>query len=190
MVTTAEKGDALSNLLAAYEGEINAHARYKAFAQRADAEGLPRAATLFRAAARAEQIHAGNHARVIRHMGGDARAEIQPFRVSNTLENLRSAFFGEQREIDSLYPAFLEQAQSRFDMTAARSFTWAMESEKSHAKLYSDAVTAFERGEITRWTIADMELYVCTVCGYTAKTVESDNCPVCNFLWDRFEVIR
>jgi rubrerythrin len=189
MVAT-EKENSISNLLAAYEGELNAHAKYKAFAVKADAEGLHRASSLFRAAARAEQIHANNHARVIRRMGGNARAEVHPFSVRNTLENLRSALVGEQREIDSLYPAFLEHAQANWDMTAARTFTWAMESEKSHAKLYSDAVEAFEKGEITRWTLADLELYVCTVCGYTAKTVEADNCPVCNFLWERFEVIR
>ena len=189
MVTT-ETEASLSNLLTAYEGEINAHARYKAFALKAEAEGLPRAASLFRAAARAEQIHAGNHARVIRHMHGDARAQVHPFHVKNTLENLRSALFGEQNEIDSLYPAFLEQAQSRFNTIAARTFTWAMESEKSHAKLYGDAIKAFESGEITHWTLADLVLYVCTVCGYTAKTQEADNCPVCNFSWDRFEVLR
>jgi rubrerythrin len=189
MVTT-DKEDALTSLLAAYEGEINAHAKYKAFALKAEAEGLPRAASLFRAAARAEQIHAGNHARVIRHLHGDARAEIHPFHVRNTLENLRAALYGEQNEIDALYPAFLQHAQSRFNTIAARTFTWAMESERSHAKLYSDAIKAFENGEITHWTFADLALYVCTVCGYTAKNKEADNCPVCNFLWERFEVIR
>jgi rubrerythrin len=189
MVIT-EKESTLSNLLAAYEGEINAHARYKAFAQKAEVEGLPRAASLFRAAARAEQIHAGNHARVIRQMGGNARAEIHPFHIKNTLENLRSALFGEQREIESLYPAFLEHAQTNWVVTAARTFNWAMEAERSHAKLYRDAIKAFENGGITHWTLSDLELYVCTVCGYTATTQEADNCPVCNFLWDRFEVIR
>lgn len=189
MVVTDKEG-ALGNLRAAYVNEINAHARYKAFALRAEAEGLPRAASLFRAAARAEQIHAGNHARVIRHMGGDAHGEIRPFRIGTTLENLHSAAFSEQHEIDSLYPALIEHAQSRFITTAARSFTWAMESEKSHAKLYGDAVKAFESGQITHWTLADLELYVCTVCGYTAKTTEADNCPVCNFPWERFEVIH
>ena len=189
-MVTAEREDALSNLLAAYEGEVNAQARYKAFAVKAEFEGLPRAASLFRAAARAEEIHANNHARVIRRMGGNARAEIRPFSVRNTLQNLRSALFGEQVEIDSLYPAFLERAQANWDMTAARTFTWAMEAEKSHARLYSDAVTAFEKGQITHWTLADLVLYVCTVCGYMAKTQEADNCPVCNFIWDRFEVIR
>ena len=189
MVIT-ENESAISNLLAAYEGEINAHAKYKAFAVKAESEGLFRAASLFRAAARAEQIHAGNHARVIRRMGREATARIHPFSVRSTLENLRSALFGEQHEIDSLYPAFLEHAKSCWDTIAARSFNWAMEAEKSHAKLYSDAVKAFESGGITHWTKADLEFYVCTVCGYTANVIESDNCPVCNFLWNRFEVIR
>jgi len=185
-----EKESSIGNLLAAYEGEISAHAKYKAFAVKAENEGLHRAASLFRAAARAEQIHAGNHARVIRRLGGEARAELHPFRVRTTLENLKSALFDEQHEVDSLYPALLDFANLRWDVTAARSFTWAIESEKSHAKLYSEAVKAFENGGITNWTNADIEFFVCTVCGYTAKSQEADNCPVCNYLWERFEVIR
>ena len=123
-------------------------------------------------------------------MGCEACAQIHPFRVRSTIENLKAALFGEQHEIDSLYPAFLEHAKCCWDTIAARSFTWAMESEKSHVKLYSDAVKAFESGGITHWTMADLIFYVCTVCGYTAKTPEAENCPVCNFLWERFEVIR
>ena len=37
------------------------------------------------------------------------------------------------------------------------------------------------------WTRAQLEFYVCTLCGYTAKTTEAENCPACNFLWERFE---
>ena len=97
------------------------------------------AASLFRAAARAEQIHAGNHARVIRQMGGEAAVGILPFRVKSTLENLRAALGGEQLEIDSLYPKFLVHATSQLDTSAMRSFVWAMESERTHARLYEDA---------------------------------------------------
>ena len=74
-MVAAENESAVSDLVAAYEGELNAHVRYKAYAVRAEAEGMNGAASLFRAAARAEQIHAGNHARVIRHMGGDVEDE-------------------------------------------------------------------------------------------------------------------
>ena len=89
---------------------MNANARYKAFARKAEVERLPGAASLFRAAARAEQIHANNHARVIRHLGGEAKAPIHPVHVQSTLKNLKAALSGVLREIDSLYPAFLNEA--------------------------------------------------------------------------------
>lgn len=187
MVAT-ENENAVSNLLEAYENELNAHARYKAYAAKAEADGIYGAAALFRAAARAEQIHAGNHARVIRHMGGEIEAEIQPFRVKSTLENLKTALGGEQNEIEALYPAFLVHAASQLETSAMRSFQWAIESEKTHARLYEDAVAAMESGP--GWTKERLDFYVCTLCGYTAKTQEADNCPACNFVWDRFEVIR
>jgi rubrerythrin len=190
MVAT-ENENAIGNLLAAYEGELNSHARYKAYAARAESEGMYGAASLFRAAARAEQIHAGNHARVIRHMGGEIEAEIRQFRVRTTLENLKVALIGEQREIDSLYPAFLVHATSRLDTTAVRSFIWAMESEKTHVRLYQDAVTSMESAETgPGWTKDQLDFYVCKLCGYTAKAQEAENCPACNFVWDSFEVIR
>lgn len=187
MVAT-ENESAVNNLLDAYASELNAHARYKAYAARAEAEGMYGAASLFRAAARAEQIHAGNHARVIRSMGGDIEAKIHPFRVRSTIENLKTALGGEQHEIESLYPSFLVHATSQLDTTAMRSFHWAMESEKTHARLYEDALTAMEKGP--GWTRDQLDFYVCTLCGYTARTQEADNCPACNFVWDRFEVIR
>lgn len=130
-----ENESAVSNLLVAYESELNAHVRYKAYAAKAEDEGMFGAASLFRAAARTEQIHAGNHARVIRRMGGEIEAEIRPFRVKSTWENLKTALGGEGDEIDSLYPSFLVYATSQLDTTAMRSFLWAMESEKTHARL-------------------------------------------------------
>jgi rubrerythrin len=189
MVTT-QFHSAVANLVVAFDNEMNAHASYKAFAQQAEVEGIKGAASLFRAAARAEQIHATNHARVIRRMGGEARAEIRPVRVKSTLENLKAALGGEQDEINTLYPTFLKEATSHLDTTAVRSFIWAMESEKTHARLYVDAVTTLENGAPDAWTQAQLDFYVCTLCGYTAKTPEADNCPACNFLWERFEVIR
>jgi rubrerythrin len=56
----------LLNLQAAYEGESNATIKYTAFAIKAEIDGYLRAAGLFRAAARAEQVHAAHHARIIR----------------------------------------------------------------------------------------------------------------------------
>ena len=175
----------LRNLQSAYEGESNAHAKYTAFAVKADAEGLHGAASLFRAAARAEQIHAGSHARVIRQLGAEPIATIHPIHVKSTIENLNEARSGERYEIDSMYPEFIREAKGHNNTAALRSFEWALEAEKTHARLFSEAISVLDSG----WLIAARTFYVCTACGYTSETPEAERCPTCNLPWERFEAI-
>lgn len=187
----AENATTVTNLLAAFEGESNAHAKYAAFAVKADEEGFHGAASLFRAAARAEQIHAQNHARVIKQLGGEAHCEIHPVAIKSTLENLKIALAGENYEIDSMYPEFLAEAQSRGNTAAIRTFTWALEAEKTHSRLYSEAISLVEGGSPDTWVREARTFYVCAVCGYTSETPEEhDRCPVCNLPWEKFEQIR
>jgi rubrerythrin len=187
----AESAITVQNLLAAFEGESNAHAKYTASAVKADADGLRGAASLFRAAARAEQIHGANHARVIKQMGGEARCEIHPVEVKTTLENLKAALGGEQYEIDTMYPGFLEEATACKNTAAIRTFTGALEAEKTHARLYGEAIALLAGGQKDSWIGAAREFYVCPVCGYTSETEEEhERCPVCNCPWERFEIVR
>lgn len=181
-----ENETTVRNLLSAFEGESNAHAKYTAFAAKADAEGLHGAAGLFRAAARAEQIHASNHARVIRQLGGETTATIHPVIVKSTLENLNEARAGERYEIDSMYPEFLREAKRHNNAAAILTFEWALDAEKTHARLFSEAIALLESG----WLIAARNHYVCTACGYTSETPEAERCPVCSLHWEKFAVIR
>lgn len=186
-----ENETTIKNLLAAFEGESNAHAKYMKFAENADAEGLHGAASLFRAAGRAEEIHAANHARVIKQLGGEAKCEIHPAEVKSTLENLKTALNGEQYEIDVMYPEFLAEATAHDNKAAIRTFTGAMEAEKTHARLYGEAIVLLEAGDTKSWIGTTREFYVCPVCGYTSETEEEhERCPVCNCPWERFEIIR
>jgi len=181
----------VENLLAAFKGESNAHAKYSAFAAKADAEGLRGAASLFRAAARAEQIHATNHARVIRQLGGHAECEIHEVHAFSTLANLKAALSGEQYEIDMMYPGFIKEAEEHKNAAAVRTFTWAMEAEKTHARLYTEAIAHLEDGKTDSWIGEARDFYVCAVCGYTGETAEEhESCPVCGLSWEKFEVIR
>ena len=187
----AETAKTLENLLAAFEGESNAHAKYSAFAARADQDGWHGAASLFRAAARAEQIHAANHARVIRQLGGDAQCTIHPIDCHSTLQNLKTALAGEQHEIDTMYPAFILEASTHSVSAAERTFTWAMEAEKTHARLYHEAIELVTEGVKSSWAGTARDFYVCAVCGYTSEIPEEEErCPVCNLAWEKFEVIR
>jgi rubrerythrin len=187
----AENATTVQNLLAAFEGESNAHAKYTAYAVKADADGLHGAAGLFRAAARAEQIHAANHARVIKQLGGEAQCTIHAVEVKTTLDNLKAALGGEQYEIDTMYPGFLEEATASKNTAAIRSFHGALEAEKTHARLYGEAIALLTGGQKDSWIGATREFYVCPICGYTSETEEEhERCPVCNCPWERFEIVR
>ena len=189
-VGTMEDEAILKNLVTALEEEMKTYSAYKAFAVKADSEGLHGIASLFRATARAEQIHANNHARVIRHMGAEALADpIEPH-VDTTIENLKSALVDQKFEIDYLYPTFLSSAVSLFDSTAIRSFTWALEADKSHLRLYSDAIARMNSNGNSPWAHSKHDFFVCSLCGYAAQNPESENCPACNFLWEKFETIQ
>lgn len=190
-VVAEENAITVKNLLTAFEGESNAHTKYAAFAARADEEGWLGAASLFRAAARAEQIHATNHAKVLDQLGSRAECEIHEVEVKSTMENLKTALAGEQYEIATMYPGFLAEAEERQNKGAIRTFHWALEAERTHERLYSEAIALVEAGKTDSWAGKARNFYVCAVCGYTTENREEhERCPVCNLQSEKFEVIR
>ncbi len=165
----------LDNLNAAFNGESNAHARYLAFATKAGEEGYGEVASLFRAAARAEEIHAANHAAVIKKLGGVPKADIQAPDVKSTKENLEAAIKGESYERDTMYPEFLAQARKEGQRDAIQTFNFAKSVEAEHAKLYAAALDNLGalKGSQAK------PFYVCTVCGNTTTQMNFEKCPVC-----------
>lgn len=173
----------LENLQTAFNGESNASAKYAAFAKKADEEGYQRAASLFRAASRAEQIHAANHARVIRRMGAEPIAKIEAVEVNSTRENLKAAIAGETYEFETMYPGFIAEAEAAKNAAAVRTFTNANEAEKEHARMYTQVLNNLENAK-TKATY-----YVCSICGYTVEKMVFDRCPLCNNPKEKFEAI-
>src|SRR5512146_2268861 len=100
------------NLQAAFAGESQANRKYLAFAKKADQEGYPQIAKLFRAAAAAETIHAHNHFNALNG-------------VQSTAENLKAAIEGENYEVVSMYPCMIEDAQAEGEKKSLTSFKWA-----------------------------------------------------------------
>jgi rubrerythrin len=189
--TSAENEFAIQDLLAAFEDETNAQAKYLAFAERADAEQLHGAASLCRAAARSEHFHAANHARAMRQLGVDARCSLHEVKVKSTLENMRDALEGEEHEIAEMYPGVLAQARTQRNQNVIRAFSWALEAEKAHAQLYGEALALLEAGRSDSWLEVAREFYVCPGCGYTAEILKRDeNCPVCRGSQEKFEAVE
>jgi len=164
----------LENLMAAYNGESNAHAKYLEYAKKADEEGYGKVASLFRAAARAEDIHAGNHAKVIEEMGGTPKAEVKLPEIKSTADNLKAAIEGESYERDTMYPDFIKVAREEKNKSALRSFNYAKTAEAEHAKLYKEALD-----NLDQWKGQKMDWYVCTVCGWTTAKLPAEKCPSC-----------
>lgn len=148
------------NLKDAFAGESQANRKYLAFAKKADRDGYPQVAKLFRAAAEAETVHAHSHLRTLKG-------------IKSTAENLQEAIAGETHEFKTMYPTMIEDAKSEDESAALRSFTYANDVEKIHAGLYQKALDELD-------SPVEVDYYVCSVCGYTCENEAPDVCPVCN----------
>ena len=147
------------NLKEAFAGESQANRKYLAFAKKADREGHPQVAKLFRAAAAAETVHAHAHLRALKGIG-------------STEENLKEAVSGETHEFKNMYPPMIETAKEEGEKVAERSFDYANQVEKVHADLYQRALDSLGN-------LQEADYYVCEVCGYTCEDEAPDVCPVC-----------
>lgn len=174
----------LHNLETAFNGESNAHAKYLAFAEKAQAEGYGPVASLFRAAARAEEIHAANHAEVIKKMGGTPTAKVETPEVKTTKENLEAAIKGESYERDVMYPDFLKQARAERNKDAIQTFNYAKTAETEHARLYTEALS-----KLPTLKGAGVTYFVCTVCGYTTTKLDFAKCPSCFSPKEKYEKV-
>lgn len=174
----------LENLQTAFNGESNANAKYLEYAKKADSEGYTKVASLFRAAARAEEIHAVNHSAVIKQMGGTPQSEIKLPEIKTTKENLEEAVKGESYERDTMYPEFLTEARKTGNKEALKTFNFAKIAEGEHAKLYGEALANLED-----WKGGKMTFYVCSNCGYTTTNGSLEKCPVDFVPKEKFEAI-
>jgi rubrerythrin len=182
----------LKNLLAAFNGESNASARYASFAIKADEEGYLKVGSLFRAASRAEHIHASNHSEVIQKLGGKPVATIEQAVVKTTAENLKAAIVGENYEVEVMYPDFINEAEAQNNTAARRTFKFAIEAEKEHSRLFTKALEHIEHcvNESCQKLSNKATYYVCPVCGFTVDKVEFDRCPVCGHSKEKFELVN
>jgi len=177
--------ETLHNLQIAYDSECNTEARYLAFAERADAEGFKQVAILFRAAAKAEAIHAETHAASIRGMGGEPKTTIRTPEVKTTRENLEAARNCEIFDHEAMYTEFLGEAKSIGNDRAVRTLSLTKMAEASHLKLYQLALD-----ELQSWRDGKRTFYVCDVCGFTVTGKAPAICPSCDAKKEMFVAVK
>jgi rubrerythrin len=166
-------GNTTENLQAAFAGESQASRKYTYFAEKADKEGQPQIAKLFRAASEAETVHARNHLKVLQGIG-------------TTVENLKTAISGEFHEMTEMYPEFIALARTEKNEKAETSFDYANKVEKVHHGLYHQALKDLEAAK----KLPVKPYYVCQVCGNTVEGEAPDRCPICGATRNMFKKIE
>jgi rubrerythrin len=167
-VSTVKGTRTLNNLKAGFVAESQAHLRNLAFAMKAEQEGYPQVARLFRAIGEAESVHAFNHLRLLSA-------------VSGTQDNLESAFERENLAANT-YPQFIREANEEDNTSVATVLGYSRDVEKGHAQLYRKAL-AHMMAE------TETEYYVCQVCGYVSDGVLPDECPICGAPKEKFRKV-
>ncbi len=157
------------NLQDAFAGESQAHMKYLIFAKRAEEENKPNIARLFRAISFAEQVHATGHFKALGEVAG-------------TLENLQAAIDGENFEVEEMYPAYDAVAKLQAEKEAIRTIHYAIEAEKIHSAMYTEAKQAAKENK----DISAETIHICPVCGYTVTGDAPDTCPVCGVAKSKF----
>lgn len=163
----------LQNLQDAFAGESQANRKYLAFAKKAEADGYPQVAKLFRAAAEAETVHAHAH---LRAMGG----------IKDTAGNLEAAIAGEGFEFQEMYPDYVAEAEAEGNRRAISTFKNALDVEEIHHGLYTQALDAVKAGN----DLPEARIFVCDVCGNTVYGEPPERCPVCGVSHTRFFEVK
>ncbi len=150
----------------AYTGESKASLRLKVFAEKADQEGYPQLAKLFRVISFSEELHGKRALRLMRE-------------IKSTEENLAESFESETRVAGIAYDNFIKYAEEVGDRAASVYFSQSRDVEEIHAKLYKEAMDHVLEERQTTY-------YVCDVCGYVSDGILPEECPVCGAKKDRF----
>ncbi len=170
----------IENLQIAYGKSVKHQHMYSVFAVRADKEHLKNVANLYRAASRSEQIHADNHAALIRQHGAEPKEPpLDSLSVGTTLQSLKMALSSEEIETESMYPNLIRTAALEKDSVAMKQFELTLDADNRQKELLKDA---FDKNT----KIQPVPYFVCGGCGYILTSDKTDECPGCHCKKEKF----
>ena len=161
--------DMNKNLSKAFSAESKASIRTVAFALKAEHEGYPDMARLFRAVADAQSVHARRFLYLMRG------------KIGGTEENLEAALQDEAEVTKELYPDMVQAAKSA-SKAVKKAFSQSLHTDAEHAKLYENKRTDLS-------SPSESEYYVCQICGHIHMGFVPENCPVCHAVSGRFKKV-
>ncbi|MSX80642.1 MAG: rubrerythrin, partial [Actinobacteria bacterium] len=122
----------------AFAVESQTNRRYLWFAEKADIEGYPDAAALFRSVAEAETGHAYGHLDYLAQVGDPATG----LPIGDTEDNFKASIEGETYEYTQMYPGFAKTARDEGLTEIADWFETLARAEKSHAGRFDQGLKA------------------------------------------------
>ena len=171
----------LTNLMRAFAGESLARNRYDLAAERAEADGLPVVAAVFRYTAGQEKEHAEVFAEFLRRGGAESLPLTGAFPVdtaADTLALLAAAAKNEAKESGDVYPAFAAEARNEGFGEIARKLELIAQVENCHAGRFEAFRKLLAEHKLF---VSDLECgWICLNCGheFSAKAAPQ-SCPVC-----------
>ena len=130
------------NLADAFAGESQANRRYLYFAAKADVEGAPDVAAVFRSTAEGETGHAHGHLEYLEAVGDPASGKP----IGGTEDNLRASIAGETHEYTDMYPGMAKTARDEGFDEIADWFETLAKAERSHAGKFQRTLDSYLAG--------------------------------------------
>ncbi len=130
------------NLADAFAGESQANRRYLYFAAKADVEGAPDVAAVFRSTAEGETGHAHGHLEYLEAVGDPASGKP----IGGTEDNLRASIAGETHEYTDMYPGMAKTARDEGFDEIADWFETLAKAERSHAGKFQRTLDTYLAG--------------------------------------------
>lgn len=162
------------NLLTAFTGEVQAHAKYKYFSDKAKNEGYEQIAEIFCYTAENELEHAKLWFNQLGLLKG-------------TLENLKTAASGENFEWNKMYKEFAQTAKEEGFVQIEKLFRGVAEIEKHHEERYNQLISNIENNKVFQKT--DEVIWQCRNCGHIHVGTEApEYCPVCSKKQSFFQI--
>ena len=187
MITHTVKTE--ENILNTFQIEERDKYLYRAFAEKAEAEGNHWVARLFRAVAESEDIHAHSLMRALKETsratndlwaaGGYDTKLVK----DSTRENLKEAIDFEKHEHSDMYRQMIKDAENDGWTMARECFTYFDAVYKVHSSLFKKAMQNIDK-ELS------VDFYVCEACGNTMDSKPAGPCKVCGSSKSAFKIVR
>ena len=173
----------LENLQTALNKQVKYQHMYTLFAQRAEKEHQKNIAHLYRALARAEEIHAADHRRLIKTLGGEpVTPALDALVIGTTLQTLKMAISSVEPVVESMYPNLIHTAELENVPDAVKQFKAVKDADARQLELLKEALNK-------NMNISKTPYYLCPKCGYVFNSEGTDKCPNCQVTKEQFEIL-